>query len=91
MGSNKYQVKTTANFARRNKIISWYVGGLNFQVEHHLFPRVSHVHYPAISRIVKETCQKFNIPYNEFRTMSGAIASHFRMMRELGRKPQLAS
>lgn len=84
-----HQVKTTANFAPRNKLISWYVGGLNFQVEHHLFPRISHVHYPAISKIVKETCRDFGIAYNEFPTMTRAIASHFRMMRELGRKPAL--
>ena len=45
-----HQVRTTANFAPRNKLISWFVGGLNFQIEHHLFPKVSHVHYPAISR-----------------------------------------
>jgi linoleoyl-CoA desaturase len=83
-----HQIKTTANFARNNKFISWYVGGLNYQVEHHLFPKVSHVHYPAISRIVKEACDKFNLPYNEYPTMSAAVASHFRMMRELGKKPE---
>ena len=82
-----HQIKTTANFAPRNKIISWYVGGLNFQVEHHLFPRVSHVHYPAISSIVKQTCAKHNLPYHEYSTMSGAVASHFRMMKTLGKKP----
>jgi linoleoyl-CoA desaturase len=85
-----YQVKTTANFAPRNKIISWFVGGLNYQIEHHLFPRVSHVHYPALSKIVKDTCAKFNLPYNEFPTMVSAIVSHFRMMRILGRRPTLA-
>ncbi len=85
-----YQIKTTANFAPRNKIISWFVGGLNFQIEHHLFPRVSHVHYPALSKIVKDTCAKFNLPYNEYPTMISAIVSHFRMMRILGRKPELA-
>jgi linoleoyl-CoA desaturase len=83
-----HQVKTTANFAPKNKIISWFVGGLNYQVEHHLFPRVSHVHYPAISKIVKQTCAKFNISYNEFPTMSKAIASHFRMIKQLGKKPE---
>jgi linoleoyl-CoA desaturase len=82
-----HQVKTTVNFAPKNKLISWYVGGLNYQVEHHLFPRISHVHYPALRNIVKETCQQFGIAYNEFPTMTKAIASHFRMMRQLGRKP----
>ena len=82
-----YQVKTTANFAPKNKVISWFVGGLNFQVEHHLFPRISHVHYPAIRKIVKQTCDQFNISYNEFPTMTKAVASHFRMMKQLGKRP----
>lgn len=82
-----HQVVTTANFARRNKIISWLTGGLNFQVEHHLFPRISHVHYPAISAIVQRACQQYNIAYNEFPTMSKAVVSHFKTMRQLGRKP----
>ena len=82
-----YQVKATANFATKNKIISWFVGGLNFQVEHHLFPRVSHIHYRALNKIVKETCMQYNVPYNEFPTMLKAMASHFKMMKEFGRKP----
>jgi linoleoyl-CoA desaturase len=82
-----HQVKTTANFAPRNKFISWYVGGLNYQVEHHLFPRISHIHYPAINRIVKQTCAQFNIAYNEFPTMQAAIASHYRMIKQLGKRP----
>jgi linoleoyl-CoA desaturase len=82
-----HQVKTTANFAPRNKIISWFVGGLNFQVEHHLFPKISHVHYPAISRIVENTCKRFDLPYNNYPTMTGAVASHFRMLKQLGRRP----
>lgn len=82
-----HQVVTTANFAQSNKIVSWFTGGLNFQVEHHLFPRVSHVHYPAISAIVKKACQQYNIAYNEFPTMRKAVVSHFRTMKQLGRKP----
>jgi linoleoyl-CoA desaturase len=82
-----HQVKTTANFAPRNKIISWFVGGLNYQIEHHLFPKVSHVHYPAIADIVKEVCNKHQLRYNEYGTMNAAVASHFRMMKMLGRRP----
>jgi linoleoyl-CoA desaturase len=82
-----HQVITTANFAPGNKIVSWFAGGLNYQIEHHLFPRVSHIHYPALSRIVKENCARFNVPYNEFNTMGEAVASHFRTMRELGKRP----
>jgi linoleoyl-CoA desaturase len=83
----EHQLKTTSNFAMNNKIISWFVGGLNFQVEHHLFPRISHVHYPAISLIVQEKCKQYNMPYNQYPTMSEALASHFRVMKQLGEKP----
>ena len=80
-------VKTTANFAEKNKFVSWFVGGLNFQIEHHLFPRISHIHYPAISRIVRETCSQFEIQYNYYPTMLAAVASHYRTMKQLGSKP----
>ena len=79
-----HQVKTTANFAMNNPVISWFVGGLNFQIEHHLFPRVSHIHYPAISKIVKRNCERFGLPYHYHRTMISAIFSHLRMMKQLG-------
>jgi len=65
------------------------VGGLNFQIEHHLFPRISHVHYPALSAIVRETCAKFQLPYNYYPTVGGAVISHFRMLKAMGRKPEL--
>lgn len=80
-----HQLKTTANFATRSKVIGWLVGGLNFQVEHHLFPRISHIHYPAINKIVKQTCAEFNMPYIEYRTMGKAIASHFSYLRSIGK------
>jgi linoleoyl-CoA desaturase len=85
-----HQVKTTANFAPRNFFVNWYVGGLNYQVEHHLFPRVSHVHYPAISKIVEQSCKTHNLPYNTFPTMTKSLISHFKMMKQLGRKPEPA-
>ena len=86
-----HQVNTTSNFAPKNKIITWLAGGLNFQVEHHLFPRISHIHYPAISKIVKETCLQYKVQYHEFPTFGKAVVSHFRMMKQLGEKPmQLA-
>ena len=83
------QVLTTANFARRNPIVNWFVGGLNFQIEHHLFPRISHTHYPAISEIVKQHCEEYNVPYNDNPTMWRAVRSHFKMMRIFGRGPGL--
>jgi len=80
-----HQLKTTANFATRNPVISWLLGGLNFQVEHHLFPSISHVHYPAISKIVRSACREFGIPYLEFPTMRLAVASHIAHLRNLSR------
>ncbi len=82
-----HQVRTTANFAPRNKVISWFVGGLNFQIEHHLFPKVSHVHYPAIAPIIREVFKKHQLHYNQFPDMQGAVISHFKMMRALGKRP----
>jgi linoleoyl-CoA desaturase len=81
-----HQLKTTANFATRNKLISWWVGGLNFQIEHHLFPKISHVHYPAISKIIRKACQEFNFPYIEFPKMRLAVASHVSHLKNLSRK-----
>ena len=80
-----HQIETTANFATKNKLISWLVGGLNFQIEHHLFPKISHIHYPAISEIIKNTCEEFNIKYIEYKKMRHAIASHSSYLRKMGR------
>ncbi len=80
-----HQIETTANFATKNKLICWLVGGLNFQIEHHLFPKISHIHYPAISKIIKSTCEEFNVKYIEFRKMRHAISSHTTYLRRMGR------
>lgn len=80
-----HQLKTTANFAPRNKVINWFVGGLNFQVEHHLFPKISHIHYPAINKIIKQACAEFNVPYIEYRRMRHAVASHVSFLKQMGR------
>ena len=82
-----HEVKSTADFASGNKLITWLVGGLNYQVEHHLFPRISHVHYPAISKIVSQKCEEFNIPYHTFPTMRAAVVSHFKLIKQLGAAP----
>ncbi len=79
-----HQMDTTVNFARENKFISWYVGGLNFQVEHHLFPNICHVHYPAISKIVEETAKEFNVQYRCSPTFVDAFRSHLSMLRKFG-------
>jgi linoleoyl-CoA desaturase len=79
-----HQIKTTANFAPHNKLITWLVGGLNFQVEHHLFPRISHIHYPALSKIVEQHCHKYHLPYHCFPSLALAVTSHVRTMKQLG-------
>ncbi len=81
-----HQIKTTANFATGNKVICWLVGGLNFQVEHHLFPKISHVHYPAISKIIKNACEEYGIKYIEYPKMRYAVASHVAHLRALGQR-----
>lgn len=81
-----HQVQTTANFATRNKLYTWLLGGLNFQIEHHLFPKISHVHYPAISKIIKQTCEEFGVTYHEYPKMRQAIASHSSYLKKMGRE-----
>ena len=81
-----HQIKTTANFATKNKLVSWLVGGLNFQVEHHLFPRISHVHYPAISKIIKKACEDYGITYIEYPKVRLAVASHVAFLKQMGKK-----
>lgn len=81
-----HQIKTTANFATRNKLVSWLVGGLNFQIEHHLFPKISHVHYPAISEIVRNVCREYQLQYIEYPTMRKAVVAHVRFLRQMGRE-----
>lgn len=85
-----HQLQTTANFSRKNRAISWYVGGLNFQVEHHLFPYISHVHYPAIAEIVKETAEEYGVVYLENKTFLQAVVSHFALLNQLGKKTEVA-
>ena len=80
----KHQLFTTANFANRSVIFSWLIGGLNFQIEHHLFPNICHVHYRKIAKIVKQTAEEFNLPYYQHKTFFGALRSHFTLIHQLG-------
>jgi len=80
-----HQIKTTANFATNNKLVSWLVGGLNFQIEHHLFPKISHIHYPAISKIIRQACQEYGIVYIEYPRVRYAVASHVAFLKQMGR------
>jgi linoleoyl-CoA desaturase len=85
-----HQLLTTANYAPKSKLFSWFVGGLNFQIEHHLFPNICHVHYKNISEIVKKTAQDFNLPYNVEPTFYAALKNHWRMLKGLGSSPVMA-
>ena len=85
-----HQLYTTSNFAPSNRLVNFYTGGLNHQVEHHIFPHISHVHYDKLAKIVKETAKEFNLPYNEYDTMRTAIIEHFRHLGVLGQQPKLA-
>jgi len=80
-----HQVETTVDFARENRFLAWYLGGLNFQIEHHLFPRVCHVHYPAIAGIVEATCGELGVRYAAQESLGGALRSHWRWLRRMGR------
>jgi linoleoyl-CoA desaturase len=78
------QLYNTANFAPGAKLFSWYVGGLNYQVEHHLFPNICHIHYSSISKIVKETAEEFKLPYHSYKTFGQALSDHTKMLYQLG-------
>ncbi len=80
-----HQLQTTANFATRSALVNWYTGGLNFQVEHHLFPKISHIHYPAINRIVMQTCADYGVIYQEFPSMHKAVMSHIIFLKKMGK------
>lgn len=81
-----HQLKTTANFATRNKFLSWFTGGLNYQIEHHLFPKISHIHYPEISKIIRQACEEFGVKYIEYPKMRKAIASHLTYLKSVGQQ-----
>jgi len=80
-----HQVQTTVDFARKNRWLSWYIGGLNFQIEHHLFPQVCHLHYASLAPIVEQTCKDFGLRYASNPTFLGGVASHYRWLRRMGR------
>ncbi len=84
-----HQLATTSNFSPKSRFIHWFTGGLNFQVEHHLFPHISHIHYRSIAPLVKETAREFGIAYHSESTLWSALISHLRMLKVLGRKEEL--
>lgn len=80
-----HQVETSVDFARHSRVASWLLGGLNFQIEHHLFSRICHVNYPAIAPLVEQTCREFGVAYHYNTTFMAALRSHYRWLRALGR------
>ena len=83
-----HQLLTTSNFAPGSRIFSWYVGGLNYQIEHHLFPSICHIHYKKLSEIVQRTTQEFGLPYHTQKTFAKALYSHAQVLYRLGREPE---
>lgn len=86
-----HQMRTTADFGTRNALLNWFAGGLNFQIEHHLFPGMSHTYYPEISETVKATAHEFGLPYLAHDTYLDAVASHYRALRALADEPVRAA
>ena len=80
-----HQAEATVDFARNSRVLAWLLGGLNFQIEHHLFPMICHVHYPAICKIVEQTCKDFGVKYAEHPTFWSGVASHYRWLKQMGR------
>ena len=80
-----HQLETTSDFGRKNGLFSWYIGGLNFQVEHHLFPHICHIHYPKLAVIVEQTAKDYNQPYHLDKSAFAAFRSHIRTLKRLGR------
>jgi len=82
-----HQLNTTSDFGRNNGFLSWYIGGLDYQIEHHLFQNISHVHYPEVAKIVEATAKEYGYTYNLKPSIYHALASHYQRLKELGRKP----
>ena len=80
-----HQLATTSNYSPRSRFFSWLIGGLNYQIEHHLLPNICHVHYRKISHIIADTANEFGIPYNTKKTFVDAIMDHIKMLRQLGK------
>ncbi|MEO1173188.1 MAG: fatty acid desaturase [Myxococcota bacterium] len=83
-----HQLATTANFAPKNRLLSWYLGGLNYQVEHHLFSGVPDLYYPELAPLVEQTCREYGMRYHSYDTFTEALIAHGRMLRDLGRAPE---
>ncbi|NRB08658.1 MAG: acyl-CoA desaturase [Richelia sp.] len=83
-----FQVKTTVDFAPKNKFLNWYLGGLNYQTVHHLFPHICHIHYPKLAPILAEVCEEFGVNYNVYQTFSSALSANYSWLKFMGAKPK---
>ena len=81
----QHQMQTSSNFGVKSRLLTWLCGGLNFQIEHHLFPNMCHVHYRKIAPIVKKTAQEFGLPYRADMSFAKALKLHTSMLKSLGR------
>jgi len=87
----KHQFETTTNFSPKSNLINWLIGGLNYQVEHHVLPDVCHIHYKKLSKIVEEIAKEFGFPYHSEKNIFYAIKDHLKMLRKLGKKPAVST
>jgi linoleoyl-CoA desaturase len=87
----EHQTETTVDFSRYSRVAHWLLGGLNFQIEHHLMPRICHIHYPALSRVVEATCREFGVRYAAHASFWAGIRSHYRWLRQMGKPEVLGS
>ena len=86
---HEWQVRSSLDFSHGSgplsRLLRWYIGGLDHQTEHHLFPRVPHTAYPLIAPVVSAVCAEYQIPRNVQPSFHSAVASHFRHIRAMGR------
>ncbi len=83
-----HQMETTCNFGTRTGFLRLVTGGLNYQVEHHLFPNISSYHFPAISKIVEKVARKHGVPYYDYKSFFSAILAHARYLRWVGTRAE---
>ena len=84
-----FQVKTTVDFAPKNHLINWYVGGLNYQTVHHLLPHICHIHYPKLAPILAEVCEEYGVKYNVYPTLGEALVANYRWLKLMGNPSQV--
>lgn len=86
-----HQLETTTDFAQNSVLVSWFIGGLNFQIEHHLFPNICHIHYKKIAKIVEETANEYNVAYNKLPTLAHAMLEHAKYLKALGSRDSITA